>query len=74
VGSTQQQQSVVSGTPEKFKLVLSADEVLALDHYFTWRVGWIGHEDPADLAANLLADLISQRAKEIRDGNENDSD
>lgn len=67
MGSTQRQQSVVSGTREKFKLVLSADEVLALDHYFTWRVGWIGHEDPSDLAANQLADLLAQRAKEIRE-------
>jgi hypothetical protein len=59
---------------DKFKLVLSVEEVLALDHYFTWRVGWIGHEDPADLAANTLADLIAQRAKEIREEDaENDS-
>jgi len=54
-------------------MVFSREEILALDHYFTNRVGFIGHEDAADEAAHALANLTSEIAKEIREGNENDS-
>ena len=53
-------------------MVLSENEILALDHYFTHRVGYIGHEDEADLAAHSLANVISEKAEEIRQS-ENDS-
>jgi hypothetical protein len=59
---------------DKFRITLSRDEVLALDHYFTWRVGWIGHEEPADLVANQFADIISGMAKEIQKEDENHRD
>lgn len=47
-------------------MVFSKEEILALDHYFTHRVGWIGHEDAADLAAHELAQVLAVKAEEIR--------
>jgi hypothetical protein len=49
-----------------FRIILSREEVLALDQYFTWRAGYIGHEDAADLTAHKLADLIAAKAKELK--------
>jgi hypothetical protein len=49
----------------EYRLIFSREEILALDHYFTNRVGFIGHEDAADKAAHALADLVSEIAKEI---------
>lgn len=57
----------------EYRMVLSENEILALDHYFTHRAGWIGHEDEADLAAHSLADVIAVKAAEIRKEDENDS-
>jgi len=54
-------------------LVFSSEEILALDHYFMHRAGWIGHEDPADEAAHGLANLVSEIAEEIRKKDANDS-
>lgn len=54
-------------------LVFSDREILSLDHYFTRRAGWIGHEDPAGEAAHALADVISEIAKEIKQADANDS-
>ena len=55
-------------------LVFTSEEILALDHYFTRRAGWIGHDDPADEAAHALANLVSEIAEEIKQNNEDDSD
>jgi hypothetical protein len=57
----------------EFRLVFSKEEILALDHYFTNRAGWIGHEDPADEAAHALANIISEIAEEIKKEDANDS-
>jgi hypothetical protein len=57
----------------EYRLIFSREEILALDHYFTNRAGWIGHDDPADEAAHALADLVSEIAKEITQADANDS-
>ena len=54
-------------------MVFSRAEILALDHYFTHRAGWIGHDDPADEAAHALANLVSEIAEEIKKEDANDS-
>ena len=63
---TQSRQSVVSGPSEEFRIVLNGNEILHLDEYFTRRVGYIGYEHPADLAAHMLANIISDKAEELR--------
>lgn len=64
--STRFAPSADNGVSDMFRIVLSREEVLALDQYFTWRVGYIGHEDPADQTAHKLADLIAAKAKELQ--------
>lgn len=56
-----------------FRLVINSDEVLALDEYFTKRVGYIGHEDDADHAAHALANVITSLADRIREGKVQDT-
>lgn len=48
-----------------FRLILDEQEVILLDEYFTRRVGYIGYEHPADLAAHKLANILDEKAKEI---------
>jgi len=58
----------------EYRLIFSRGEILALDHYFTNRAGWIGHEDPADEAAHALANLVSEIAEEIKKEDANNRD
>lgn len=53
------------------RLILTDEEVLALDDYFTRRVGYIGHEDRTDETAHELANVVGRRAKEIRESADN---
>jgi hypothetical protein len=66
MASLREPQSVVSGTN---RILLSDDEILLLDDYFTHRVGYIGREHPADVAAYSFADIVADRAEEIRANN-----
>lgn len=50
----------------EFNLILTVDDILALDEYFTHRVGYIGHDGTSDLAAHQLANEISRVADELR--------
>jgi len=50
----------------EYTLRLSSEEILALDHYFMRKQGFVGHEDTADRAMHALMDIVGRQADEIR--------
>ena len=50
----------------EYTLRLSSEEILALDHYFMRKQGFVGHEDSSDDAMHNLMDNIGRQADEIR--------
>jgi len=71
MASTPALRLVDSGPSEEFRIVLNGNEILHLDEYFTRHVGYIGYEHPADLAAHMLANIISDKAEELRKSADN---
>ena len=45
---------------------LTDEEVLALDDYFSNKIGYIGHADSADEAMHKFVKLVGHRADDIR--------
>jgi hypothetical protein len=49
-----------------YTIRLSSEEILALDHYFTRKLGYVGHDGTADEIMHTLVDTVGRQADEIR--------